>query len=148
MKILLATDGSRSSQAALRMLITQYRSPKTQVRVLHVVVPVDVALPLEMSTGMTLELRDLQKRQLKQARKLVEGAAQKLRDAGFKPTTAVVQGNARAAIIDVAAKWRADLIVLGSHGRKGLDRFLIGSVSEYVARHAPCSVLIVRSRKR
>jgi nucleotide-binding universal stress UspA family protein len=47
-------------------------------------------------------------------------------------------------IVDRAAEWHADLIVLGSHGRHGLDRFLIGSVSEYVARHAPCSVEIVR----
>ena len=50
----------------------------------------------------------------------------------------------RAAIVDYAANWKADLIVLGSHGRKGLDRFLIGSVAEFVARHAFCSVQIVR----
>jgi nucleotide-binding universal stress UspA family protein len=50
-------------------------------------------------------------------------------------------------ILDTAAKWHADLIVIGSHGRKGLDRFLLGSVSEAVARHAPCSVQIVRVPK-
>lgn len=40
--------------------------------------------------------------------------------------------------------WNADLIMLGSHGKRGLDRFLLGSVSEAVSRHAPCSVEIVR----
>jgi len=46
--------------------------------------------------------------------------------------------------LDAASEWHADLIMVGSHGRTGLDRLLIGSVSEVVARHAPCSVQIVR----
>lgn len=46
--------------------------------------------------------------------------------------------------LEQASKWGADLIVLGSHGRKGLKHFLLGSVSETVARHAICSVEIVR----
>jgi nucleotide-binding universal stress UspA family protein len=56
----------------------------------------------------------------------------------------VEKGDPRAVIVDHAARWNADLIVLGSHGFKGLDRLLIGSVSEAVLRHAPCSVEIVR----
>ena len=52
----------------------------------------------------------------------------------------VEEGDPKTRIIDHAAHWQADVIVLGSHGRKGLDRFLLGSVSEAVARHAPCSV--------
>jgi nucleotide-binding universal stress UspA family protein len=49
-------------------------------------------------------------------------------------------------IIDHAAEWHADLIVAGSHGWEGLNRFLLGSVSESVVRHAPCSVEVVRTR--
>jgi nucleotide-binding universal stress UspA family protein len=64
--------------------------------------------------------------------------------AGFNVTTIAKEGDPKADVIDVAAEWRADLIMLGSHGRKGLDRFLVGSVSEAVALHAPCSVQIVR----
>ena len=53
-------------------------------------------------------------------------------------------GDPRAFILDAAKTWAADLIVLGSHGRHGLERFLLGSVSEAVAVHAHCSVEIVR----
>jgi hypothetical protein len=51
----------------------------------------------------------------------------------------------RAVILDEASKWNANLIVLGSHGRHGMDRLLMGSVSEAVAFHAHCSVEVVRS---
>ena len=54
-------------------------------------------------------------------------------------------GDIRDTIIDAAAEWRADLIVVGSHGQRGIQRFLLGSVAEFVARHAKCSVEIVRT---
>jgi nucleotide-binding universal stress UspA family protein len=47
--------------------------------------------------------------------------------------------------LGVAEEWHPDLIVLGSHGQKGLRQFLLGSVAEFVARHAKCSVLVVRT---
>lgn len=59
-------------------------------------------------------------------------------------TTEVKLGNPKAKIIDTAVEWHADLIVLGSHGRTGLERFLTGSVADAVARHAHCSVELVR----
>jgi nucleotide-binding universal stress UspA family protein len=55
-----------------------------------------------------------------------------------------VENEVRTAILAVAEDYSADLIVLGSHGEKGLRKFLLGSVAEYVARHAHCSVLVVR----
>jgi len=48
------------------------------------------------------------------------------------------------SVAEAAGDWRADLVVIGSHGRDGVDRFLLGSVAEGVARHAPCPVLVVR----
>jgi nucleotide-binding universal stress UspA family protein len=75
---------------------------------------------------------------------LVARAGQTLREKNFKVMTAIDEGNPKVVIIDSAAEWHADLIVVGSHGRKGLGRFFMGSVSEAVARHAPCSVQIVR----
>jgi nucleotide-binding universal stress UspA family protein len=53
-------------------------------------------------------------------------------------------GEPRAVILDTAKTWGANLIVLGSHGRRGMDRFLLGSVSEAVAIHAHCSVEVIR----
>ncbi len=144
MKILLAIDDSKFSEAALQMLLTRYRQQETEVRVLHVVEPIALAMPPFMEQGYAPELDEVRKEQLKQARELAAQAAEKLHAAGFQADTAVVEGNARTEIIDLAAEWHADLIVVGSHGRKGLDRFLLGTVSEYVARHALCSVEIVR----
>ncbi|MGA3128412.1 MAG: universal stress protein [Candidatus Korobacteraceae bacterium] len=57
-------------------------------------------------------------------------------------------GDIREKIIDDASGWGADLIVVGSHGRSGIQRFLLGSMAEFVARHAKCSVEIVRTSVR
>ena len=90
-----------------------------------------------------LERRELEDR-LPQAHEVAERAAKTLSSAGFRVTTSVTTGDARSVILDAAAEWNADLIVMGSHGRTGLGRFFLGSVSEAVARHARCSVQIVR----
>jgi hypothetical protein len=74
----------------------------------------------------------------------VEHLAEKLRTAGFVVEAGVEIGEVRSTIIDCAANWGADLIVIGSHGHKGLVRLLLGSVAESVVRHAACSVLVVR----
>ena len=140
MKILLATDDSKFSEAAADYLVGQLRPQDAEVRVLHVVEPSVISEPPQMSKGYYPELED----QLPQAREVVDRAAKALSSAGFRVTTSVETGDARSVILDDAAEWHADLIVLGSHGRKGLGRFLLGSVSEAVARHARCSVEIVR----
>ncbi len=80
----------------------------------------------------------------RRAEALVTKVADELRSKNLKVTTTVEQGDPKSKIIDAASKWRADLIVVGSHGRTGLEHFLLGSVSEAVARHAGCSVEIVR----
>ena len=140
MKILLAIDDSKFSEAAAKILAGQFRPQDTEIRVLHVVEPPVISEPPQMSRGYYPELED----RLPQAHEVVDRAAKTLSSAGFKVTTSVVTGEARSVILDDAAEWPADLIVLGSHGRKGLERFFLGSVSEGVARHAHCSVQIVR----
>jgi nucleotide-binding universal stress UspA family protein len=143
MKIVLAVDDSKFSEAAAKSLAGQFRSQDTEVRVLHVVEPIVISEPPQMSAGYYPELED----QLPQAREIVDRVAKTLSSAGFRVTTSVATGDARSIILENAAEWNADLIVLGSHGRKGLERFFLGSVSEAVARHARCSVLIVRIPK-
>lgn len=146
MKILLAIDDSKYSEAALQRVIAQNRPQETEVRVVHVTEPITFLYPPEMAAeyAPTPQLASLREEQLRAAEALLAGAAAKLRAAGFTAETAVYEGEIRSEIIDLAEKWPADLIVLGSHGRKGLDRFLMGSVSEFVARHARCSVEIIR----
>jgi nucleotide-binding universal stress UspA family protein len=140
MKVLLAVDDSKFSDAALEAVIAQIPPQGTEVWVLHVVEPITLASPPQMSPSYTPELET----RVKEGHELVEREVQKLRGAGFNAHGEVQTGDIRGKILDAAVDSRADLIVLGSHGRKGVQRFLLGSVAENVARHAPCSVQIVR----
>ena len=140
MKILVGIDESKFCGDLLRAIVTQFRTEHTEVRVLHVLEPIAPAPP-EMAAGYAPELED----QKKPARELVERIAKELRSAGFKADAAVEVGDIREGIIDSAAEWDADLIVVASHGERGIRRFLLGSVAEFVARHAKCSVEIVRA---
>ena len=147
MKILLAIDGSECSAAAARAVTTQFVPAGTEVLVLHADdwpsrLPPSMAFAEGASAAdSVLDLRDERRRA---AERLVATTAARLRDAGFSAITAIRDGEPRHAICACAEDWRPDLVVVGSHGRKGLDRVLLGSVSEGVARHAPCSVEIVR----
>lgn len=140
MKILLGIDDSKASGGVLRAIVTQFRTENTEVRVLHVVQPIAPSAPPQMAAGYAPELED----EKKQAREWVQRIAKELQSAGFKADSAVEVGDAREGIIDSASEWGADLIVVGSHGHRGIQRFLLGSVAEFVARHAKCSVEIVR----
>jgi nucleotide-binding universal stress UspA family protein len=77
---------------------------------------------------------------------LVARIADTFSAAGFTASVSTHATDPRHAIIDAATEWPADLIVMGSHGRRGIDRLLMGSVAEAVVRHAPCSVQIHRVR--
>lgn len=142
MKILLAIDGSKFSETAAQAVRSEFRTQGTEVIVLQVVEPVIYPAPPQMAQGYAPELRD----QLKQAKESVARTAEILRKAGFKVESRVAENEVRTEILDVAEDCHADLIVLGSHGEKALHKFLMGSVAESIARHAHCSVQIVRSR--
>ena len=143
MKILLAIDDSKFSQAAAQAVLVRARLQDTDVRVLHVIDPAPVFVTGEMGVPID-DITALHEDRLKKAEQIVARTAQVLRAAGLKVSTVVEEGDPKTKILDSAAAWHADLIVVGSHGRKGLERFLLGSVSEAVARHASCSVEIVR----
>ena len=143
MKILMGIDDSKFSGDVLQAVITQFRPEHIEVRVLHVLQP-SAPAPPQMAPGYAPELDD----QKKPAHELVERIASEMRCAGFKVETAVEVGDIREKIIDAAEEWGADLIVVGSHGRSGIPRFLLGSVAEFVARNAKCSVEIVRTSVR
>jgi|SRR5271165_122486 len=138
MKILLAIDDSSYSQAALQAVIAHHKLQGLEVRVLHAVEPPTMLMTPEFAEYIPST------ESAEAAKALVEKAAGSLRSAGASVTTAAVLGDPKSIILDHATAWGADLIILGSHGRKGLDRFMLGSVSETVLRHAHCSVEIVR----
>jgi nucleotide-binding universal stress UspA family protein len=147
MKILLAMDDSKFSQAALESVIKHVTPKKTEVLVLHVLELLPYYLTPEMAPRHPAVLESLLAAARKTAETLVGRAVEALQAAGFKASSSIQEGDPKSIILDAAAQLPADLIVLGSHGRKGLERFLIGSVSDAVARHANCSVEIVRPPK-
>ncbi|MFI5058291.1 MAG: universal stress protein [Candidatus Acidiferrales bacterium] len=142
MKILLAVDDSKYSEAATQAVVRQMRPEGAEVCVFHVVVP-PVIIPYAY-VGQVETLEAAQRERLKEGKELGERTAQQLRSAGFQVHTVIEEGEPKTAILDRAVQWDADLIFMGSHGRKGIDRFLIGSTSQAVLRHALCSVEIVR----
>ena len=142
MKILIGVDYSMFSGDVLQAVIRQFQPANSEVLVLHVVQPIAFEAPPQMGPGYAPELEE----EIKPARELVERVAKELSAAGFKVEAVVRVGDVRETIIDFASEWRAELIVLGSHGQRGLKRFLLGSVAEFVARHATCSVQVVRTK--
>ena len=141
MKILLAVDDSKYSQAAIQSVLQKVHPLDTEVRVLHVLEPI-----LEAQWSSHHVYGEIMAQRRQDATEIVKRAADSLTAVGFKLCSyALESGIPKVVIVDEAKRWGADLIILGSHGRTGLDRFLLGSMSEAVARHAACSVEIVRA---
>jgi nucleotide-binding universal stress UspA family protein len=149
MKILLAIDDSKFAEAAIHVVISQVRQDHTQVLVLHAVdwsnfMPTPFPIVGEEPMFSARQLESIIESDTRKAHDLVKNAAERLRSAGFEASTSVRDGDAKMVILDCATEWRADLIVVGSHGRRGVTRFVLGSVSEAIARYAHCSVEIAR----
>jgi nucleotide-binding universal stress UspA family protein len=85
--------------------------------------------------------------QVRHHQELVSRAEQKLQGTGLKTEARILHGDPRVALVDTARTEGADLIVIGSHGRTGLAKLLLGSVASHVVTHAPCSVMVVKLAK-
>jgi nucleotide-binding universal stress UspA family protein len=141
-KILLAIEDSKFSEAATQTVIRQMRPDGAEVCILHVTEPKWLVLDYEL--GQLGQIEAAREDALQQGKELLARVEPVVAAAGFSTTTALEEGDARFVIVDRAEQWHADVIVMGSHGRKGLGRLLLGSVAEHVARHAHCTVMIVR----
>ena len=147
MKILLAIDDSKFSEAAVGSLIEDFKPATTEVCVFTVVESLALTTPVYTygaGPAFPQDYTAIVEKWRAEAGALLARAVKTLEVAGFKARAKVAEGEARTAILEQAEQWRPDLIILGSHGRRGLDRFLLGSVSEGIARHARCSVQIAR----
>jgi nucleotide-binding universal stress UspA family protein len=146
MRILLALDGSKHSAAVRDALIAQANASDAEVHLLHVVEPFPIDLAQKLGSRDSPDFAAARLEQREWAKEMLAQAAGMLSSAGFKVTSSIEEGDARSIILDRAATWDTDLIMVGSHGRIGLVQVLMGSVSDAVARHAGCSVEIVRVR--
>jgi nucleotide-binding universal stress UspA family protein len=151
MKILLAVDGSEPGAAAVEEIADRPWPQGSEVHVLSV-----VELPFT-PTPETWSLPEsyysqLEKSGREQATLAVDHAISRLRESNLTReapltlTSEVIVGHAEETILKTAKISGADLVVLGSHGYRGLQRFLLGSVSQTVAYNAPCSVEIARKK--
>src|SRR5579862_5678591 len=112
MKILLAIDESKFSEAVIEAVIRQAIPQVTEVRVLHVIEPIPI-YPDGQAWGYGPEASQVLDEQRKEAEGLVARAGQTLREKNFIVMTAIEEGNPKEVIIDSAAEWHADLIVVG-----------------------------------
>jgi nucleotide-binding universal stress UspA family protein len=144
MKILLAIDVSPYSRAAVDEVARRPWPPATIIRVLSVIQPYTPPATEFVLASATLD--DMRRQQAAEAEGLTSGVADVLKTADISTEIAVREGDPRSAIVDEAEQWGADLIVVGSHGRTGLKRWLLGSVAQAVVGQAPCSVELVRKR--
>jgi len=150
MKIVLAIDGSDFSKVAIDELAAMPLPAGTEIFIINVFENPMIAAPGALPLGGTLG--NYYEEAVSNTRKLAEDI---VNDASKSPkesndalsiTTAVVNGLPKSAILEKAEAFDADLIVVGSQGHGAFSRFLLGSVSQSLATHADCSVMIVRKR--
>jgi len=150
MKILLGTDGSDGASAAAKSVTNRPWPAGSQVKIISAVQLLVPGNELMMSSSSpiypTSLLEEVWSEVRSSAQAAVAGARKTLEAAGMKivPGKTTPEGDPRIVLLAQAKEWDADLIVLGSYGRRGMDRVLMGSVSESVALHAHCSVEIIR----
>jgi nucleotide-binding universal stress UspA family protein len=141
MKILIALDASPQSQHALRFVGRMRWPAGSRVIVVS-------ALPTLVGTAAAgIELSSLDavsSAQRSEVEELVAAAEAALRESGIPTESRIEAGDPREVLVSVAEAEHADLIVVGSHGRKGLAKLMLGSVSSHVVTHASSSVLVVK----
>jgi len=146
MKILLAVDGSQCSDKAVEEVA---RRPWPAGSVIKVLTAYELPLPPtpEAWPVPTAYFEELERVASEHARSILERTLTRLRSAMGSEADIngeVAPGPPRTLILDQAQNWKADLIVVGSHGYSAWERFLLGSVSQSVVSHAQCSVEVVR----
>ncbi len=146
MKILLAIDGSISSDAAVREIATHPWPRGSVVKVISAFrlpfIPTEETRSLPQSDHSRIESAGIEYANTSITRALTRLRSEK--EELFEIESEMIIGDAREVILDEASSWKADLIVLGSRGLGGFKRFLLGSVALGVLTHASCSVRIVR----
>jgi nucleotide-binding universal stress UspA family protein len=143
LRIILATDGSAYSFTAARSIASRPWPAGSEVRIISVMDPGIPAIDPWYSAGRLLER--IREEQTRHAETATAEASQIVSATELAVSKLVVSGIPKWRIPDEAREWEANLIVLGSHGRRGVTRLLMGSVSEAVAMHAHCSVEVVRT---
>ena len=145
-RILVTVDGSRTSDVALREAIRLAKQQQAKLRLVHVVDETRLAMYPEFRSPEALN-----EPLLKAGRKVLEKAEALVRENGMAAETTlleldVIKRHIPDMVVEEAQRWPADLIVIGTHGRRGVRHLLLGSVAEGVVRRATVPVLLIREQ--
>jgi len=144
-RILIAVDGSSPSMLALDEAVKLAKEQRAKLRIVHVV---DQGLVVSPNVP-SFNLGETDPAQEERGRSILEAARERARKFGLEPEAALLDEMTHQPgrrIVDQATEWPADLIVCGTHGRRGVRRLFLGSDSEYILRHTPVPVLLVRAK--
>jgi nucleotide-binding universal stress UspA family protein len=143
-RILFASDFSKASAKAFAKAIALARATQADMTILHVLVPFAPLVPEQYIRGATLDQLNADARRWGQRQ--LDGLTAKAKNGGVRAGSLMMTGDPAEQIVRAARSKRADLIVLGTHGRTGLNRLFVGSVAQRVIASASCPVVTVRGK--
>ncbi|MGE5638628.1 MAG: universal stress protein [Clostridia bacterium] len=150
-RILVPIDGSSTARLGLREALRLAKggqgAQRATIQLVHVV---DEHYILMAASEVGVQLGSVINDLKAGGRRMLKAAEATVRQAGLPCTTVMLEtltGPAAEPIVRQARKWRADLIVIGTHGRRGVRRLLLGSDAEQIVRTSPVPVLLVRSKR-
>lgn len=138
-RVVIGVDGSPGADAAVRAVAERLWRPGSEARVVTVLDAPLLATAAEWVAKGDVDVHT-------RVQTMANTAAEQLRAAGLTGSVLVTEGEPRHVLVKEAADWGADCIFVGARGLRGLERFLLGSVSSAVAARAPCSVEVVRPK--
>ena len=145
-RILVPVDGSRTARLGLREAVRLAKGQRAAIQLVHVVDEHYVVMAAaEVGVQLDGVINDLKAG----GRRMLKAAEQQVRRQGVRCSSVMLEtltGPAAEPIVRQARKWRADLIVIGTHGRRGVRRLLMGSDAEQIVRTSPAPVLLVRGK--
>lgn len=148
MKILVALDDSSCSEIAFESVMDRKWSADTEFKILSVAEPLPTYYEYA-TTYPSAEVLKFERQHLQNFREMVAERVASLKTVATPELVSgdVTEGTVATEIIEKAKNWKADLIIVGSHGRKGIQKFFLGSVAEKVVSGSPCSVEVVKDKR-
>ena len=143
-RVLHPTDFSRASRAAFERAVETAKANRGELILLNVIAP--TVLPIGDGYVSPKLYAEMEASARAYAQRELTALIARARKAGVRVTGILMEGTAHVRIVQAARRKRADLVVIGTHGRTGLARFFLGSVASRVLASAPCPILTVRGR--
>jgi nucleotide-binding universal stress UspA family protein len=144
-RILVPVDGSPTSNAGLKEALKLARAPHAKLCLLHIMDEHMIFISPEAAPNMQVILDAMRS----DGAKVLKRAAQAALAAGVRAQTALAESRGSRVsdtVVREAKRWRADIIVMGTHGRRGVNRLIMGSDADLVVRYAGVPVLLVHGR--